>query len=311
MALHQRKRVMRISIIILLIISAMPIAIPASADSTPFPSVSSISSGFTTSSATHVLYLPGSAVKGDLLIACVDSNVVMTMTWPSGWNPLFSPGQAPAGVQMECRFRMDDLSTSFITVTFSSPGADAHAIYRITSWNNQTSPTAAIPVGGTSANPDPPSVTGTPTENRLYLIVVGWWVASLSSYPANYASNQVVANQGANAYIMMASRNLNGGAEDPGTATIGSSNPWIASTVTVRPAQAAVTTNYTPLWVTLAIFAFLVVIGLRLPFVHALAGLLGFFLSYQLYSDLGSIELLGVIMVLSIGLFMEGILRRV
>lgn len=73
--------------------------------------------------------------------------------------------------------------------------------------------------------------------------------------------------------------------------------------------QAAV--DFTPLWITLGIFVFLVIVGLRLPFIHVLAGLLGFFLSYQLYTDVGSIVLLGVVMILSVSLFFEGILRRV
>jgi len=54
------------------------------------------------------------------------------------------------------------------------------------------------------------------------------------------------------------------------------------------------------------VFVLCIVLGFYIPPVHMLAGLIGFFLAFQIWEDIASLPLLTIILALSCFLFLEG-----
>lgn len=306
---------MRVIGLALVMMTFLFISLPLpNASASSFPIVIGTTSGSGT--GTSIAYnIPTGATKGDLFLLCItfDAGSILATTWPSGWNNAFPP-TINTNVQIQCRWKTANL-TEGGTVTVGVGGAGGtggYVSYLISNVSATQSLTSGIPSTGTSANPDPPSVTGNPTDDRLYIALYAYVSVTNNAFPASYTTNQLNSPTAVARRISMASRDLNGGAEDPGTATLSGSSVWVAESLTVPPFHTAVSSiDYTPLWVMLGIFAFLVLVGLRLPFVHIFAGLLGVFLGYQLWTYLADLPLSSIFLGFSVILLFEGFIRRV
>lgn len=243
----------------------LPPAAQATASST-YPSVTATQSTAGGAGTSQVIALPGGASVGDLLIACVAVNAATTFTWPTGWGAVFLPVPSASSIDLDCHYIYANATVgATVTVTLGTSAQAASVAYRIAGANISSAPLAASTGGtGSSTSPDPPSVTGIPTENRLYIAVFAWTgSATLSNYPANYNSNQLTKSQGTASAIAIASRDLNGGAENPGVATLSAPVAWSAQTITVRPVQLTVTTaSYSIIFLELLAYVNFLALGL-------------------------------------------------
>lgn len=215
----------------------LTIPTPSARALNPSPIVVSTAIGSDNGATTHFAVLPGGITKDDLLLVCtaLDGGPT-TLSWPSGWEPLFNPGAS--GGWLECRFHyaIGNEGTQ-ITITASASTRFADISYRISGASIVSAPASVNPPGvATSANPDPPLVVGSPIENRIYIVVYSWvGSATNSAYPSGYTDNQVVKAVGTAVALTMASKAANGGNENPGTATLSGSVAWAVDTITVRP----------------------------------------------------------------------------
>lgn len=99
---------------------------------------------------------------------------------------------------------------------------------------------AATPATGTSAAPDPPSVTPSwGAGNTLWLIVEGSddQTADVSAYPTNYTANGIYNEVSASNGVGLGSsyRAVNVASENPGAFTLAASQEWVAATIAIKP----------------------------------------------------------------------------
>jgi hypothetical protein len=81
---------------------------------------------------------------------------------------------------------------------------------------------------GTSANPDPPSVTGAATNDYLWIAGSGYKTTTTSSYSSGYSNGLTASSTGNLVRLASAEKQSNGISEDAGTLTLGASANWIA-----------------------------------------------------------------------------------
>lgn len=219
------------------------IFLPSDKASNPYPIVVATSTGSDNGATTHFAILPGGITNGDVLLVCMAlDGGPTTLTWPSGWEALFNPGAS--GGWLECRFHyaIGNEGTQ-ITITASASTRFAEVGYRISGGSIISSPSAVNPPSvATNFNPDPPNVIGSPVENRIYIVVYSWiGSATNNAYPSGFTDNQVLKNVGTAIALTIASQNINGGNENPGTATLSGSVNWAADTITIRPTSETIT----------------------------------------------------------------------
>jgi hypothetical protein len=212
-----------------------------------FPTVAATTSSnagaFVTS---HVVDLPSGVSSGDLLIvffAGYNNSAGYTSTWPDGWSQLYnvSYGTGVNVSNVAAYYRhADGTEGSTITVTGSN-GESTHISYRITGWDSSTPPEAASPVGGTNANPNPPSLTPSwGTADTLWIATAnsGFVNHTVSGYPSNYTNGMSQRSTAGSAIVQgSARRELNASSEDPGTFTFSGTSNWKAATVAVKSQQ--------------------------------------------------------------------------
>lgn len=285
----------RLPILIILCLLSLSVIGAQGAFAASFPTIAGITNGNAGSAPSQTIYIPGGESAGDLFIVCMTTYTAggaHAITMPSGWYTLVAP--ILNNVQFDCFFRFSTGHGGGVAVTMTPSVAVsiAYVAYRITGSDNLTAPLAVNPaISATNANPDPPSITGAPVTDRLYIVAFGWFVSqSLSSYPANYANSTSSASNGAAPAIAIAARNLNGGTENPGTAALSGSTQWIATTITVAPAIPIIASPGPTLDADAWIFLFLLLAYGALLFVgwyqdSALwlipAGIVMFFLAFQ------------------------------
>lgn len=304
---------MRLGLVICLAALALGIiAQPARADA-PFPYVPASQSGSSGGTVTsHIVNLSAS-VNGDMILVCLGFSGTPTVTWPNGWVSLKSLANG-ATITLDCRYEFSSGSAAgTVTITTGSSVASAYFSYIIRGALAGTTPNSAS-LTGTSANPNPTAVTGSITENCLYIVPLMWntGTVSVSAYPTNYFGNQVTArwNNAGGTGIASATRDLRIDSEDPVSFTLSSSTAFVSYTVAVRPASTTAT-DYTPLWVVIVIFGFLVLVGFRMPFLHIFAGIVGLFLGYQIYTFTTDMPTSAIVVGVSLILFLDGVLRAV
>jgi hypothetical protein len=234
-----------------------------------FPQVAATNSGNSGANATtHTVNLPSGISAGDLLVIfwSNDGTATASITTPaSGWTTLVDALDANASTpttHLYVWYRVADGGEgSTITVTTTAGEGSAYTAYRITGHNVPTDPpeyTGANPAS--SANPNPPSETASwGSADNLWIVGYGWDAnVAHNAYPANYTSNQLTsrwANTGGSG-IASATREVATATEDPGTATLASSEQWAAVTVVIRPVVAGnVTVTPTTVALTTATFA--------------------------------------------------------
>lgn len=271
---------------------------------------------------SHIITIPSSGLAGDLLITCLSINGIPSVTWPAGWSTLTLTVSSTV-ITTSCDYIFDtgSLGTTF-TVTTGATQGDANISYRIRNAKPYTSPLINSPIVGTSSGPATGLMLGSTDEFRLFLPMFAWSLGSvaitsygstLSTYaPTPPPGIQSAWSNAAGTGVFSVYKIIAEDTEPIASLGFGSSVNSIRFFISVRPASAtSTTTDLSSLWIILAIFVLLLLIGLRLPFVHIFAGLLGLFLGYQLYTVLADLPLSAIVLGVSVLIFMEGFLRRV
>lgn len=199
----------------------------------------------TGSVSSHPVNLPSGITAGDLLLLFVAINSNPTVTDPSTWTPLVSAVNSDT-------FRIyakiaSGSEGSTVTVGLNSNQRVAAVAYRITgARNGVTSSEIAVSsaVTGSSATPDPPSLTPSwGSAENLWIAVTFASDSSFtfSSYPTNYSLGQNNVQPGAagnSSAVSVAARLLTGTSEDPGVFTTVTARTRSTYTLAVRPAAA-------------------------------------------------------------------------
>jgi len=214
-----------------------------------FPSVASKNNSYRADIGTsHTVNLPAGIQAGNLLLVFFALRVtaLVTITFPEGWTKIAEIMDYRSEIGIAWR-EADGNEGATITVTTSSSLRSAHISYRITGATDPDTQAPEVSTGasGSSANPDPDSLTPTGGVKDYLWIALDYHdggTIPVTGYPANYNDNQEyrdVPDQNYAATLGIATRELNASSEDPGTFTLSSSRYWGACTVAVHPTGVA------------------------------------------------------------------------
>jgi len=229
------------------IIALLFLAAPAHA---AFPSVATTNTSTSSSRTTsHTVSLPASIAAGDRLICMSGWNESFGATspsWPAGWTQkTFQANGSSTSLEVRERFA-DGSEGASITVTTSASTRAAHVCYRITGAHTTLPIEVGTAATGSSANPDPPSLTPSWGADDILWIAIAQTIAGVSytGDPASYANGLTAdaTNGSSGSSIRVVRRTLNAANENPGTFTV-TSNPWVAQTIAV-PSAAAGASGY-------------------------------------------------------------------
>lgn len=195
-----------------------------------------------TNAISHAVEYPAGISSGDLLVLFVHVDGSGSIIWPAGFTELYQTAASGNSHRSGAAYRIaNGMESGDATVVTASEQATAR-IWRITDWHGTTPPEVGTAATGSSANPDPPSLT--PSWGAADTL----WIATCgvnggpgsTSYPSGYNDNQETAQTGGSGAAggAQASRNLNATSEDPGTFTT-ANNGWTANVIAVRPAATA------------------------------------------------------------------------
>lgn len=130
---------------------------------------------------------------------------------------------------------VSNLNEESVSITYRIPAAE---------WSGDIA--TGIQVGttatGSSANPNPPSVTAAwGSADNLFITIATWDDVALThnAFPTNYSSNQLVESasaDGGGVGIAVATRELAAATDDPGTHTISATEEWLANLLIIKPA---------------------------------------------------------------------------
>lgn len=292
---------------LLLIGGVLPalVSLPVSAAS--YPNIINTTTGSNSGSSTTQTYrLPTGATVGDIFIECIGySTPPGATTWPSGWVSLF-----PASASyLECQYRVyNRTDTTVFTVTSVNAVVSMWTGYLIRGARTDSIPEAAANAAtATNANPDPPALTVTTTENRLTIATAAWaGGAAFSAYPAGYTLGQLSTIR-----VFMAAADNGTASINPTIATIASSQIWYAETISIRPAIVpTLVIDYTPLWVIFAVFLVLLGLGLLVhPIFQFMAGLAGLALTFELFTLTSDTFLATITAFMAIAVLITSIFR--
>lgn len=227
---------------------ALFIAAPAWA---AFPTVTdSNNSKSTAESTNHSVSMPPTCAAGKLLLVVFTTDGTESIGWPGSWVELPSQtsGINPSGA-VGYLVSTGAEAGGTITVTTGTIESSSHISLCIDGAIDpatQTPELSTWSAPGATVTPDPPSLTPTGGAKDYLWIAVSAQdngAKSVSAYPTNYASNQVIAPAGDNTTtrVALATRELNAASEDPGTFTWSgvADNSTLALTIAVHPATAA------------------------------------------------------------------------
>lgn len=216
----------------------------------PFPVVETTAeTAVTTAGTSHAITLPTGITSTDKVLIFMDiGSTSATLNALTDWTEHLD--EAVANGLKILEFTGTGVPSN-PTFTSSASTRSASIALRISGADRATAPTLATTATGTSATPDPPSVTPPSTKNYLVVAFFGsageeadddTWV---NTPPTNYtpspplqkACGTVGTNLGG--LIGLAYRQLNtGSAENPGTFSIDVSAAWRAQTILVHPGGA-------------------------------------------------------------------------
>ena len=213
-----------------------------------FPTVQARSIA-TVNGTALVVTLPAGSTDGDLIVILLqagNSNYPPTFTtWSqtgpgtTGWTELYdSQGEAFYYKQIGAA----EANPSFTSSVSDRSGASA---LRITGHEDPATqaPEASAGATGTSAIPDPDSLTPTGgAKDYLWIAVDGNTDGrrTVSAAPTNYLNLNAFSTAGgaSGATGATAERQLNAASEDPGIFTISGSSLWEAHTIAIHPSTA-------------------------------------------------------------------------
>jgi hypothetical protein len=214
-----------------------------------------------TAGTSHAITLPASIASTDGVLIIVDiGSVGATFNALTGWTELLDEAVANG---LKILWYTGAGVPSNPTFTSSGNCRSASIAFRISNVSRSNSPQIATTGTGTSATPDPPSVTPTGGVVRDYLFIAFFGQALeeadddtwVNSPPTNYAPatpwQKACGTAGTNlgGLIGAASRSLNtGSAQDPGTFGVDVSAAWRSQHIIVHPLAAGAATG-TVAWV--------------------------------------------------------------
>lgn len=205
----------------------------------------------TVNSDPWTLTYPSNISSGNLLLCFIghDGASGASPSMPSGWVNAGGATAAGSAAELDVWYK---IATGSESGTFSfSPDASEQGcwrIVRISNWHGTTPPEVSTAASGTSANPNPNSLT--PSWGSADTL---WFAANVSdgardttvfssSYTNGFSDN---SGGGAGAGLGTCRRENATATEDPGQFTISASDQWGAVTVAVRPSAAASVTPIT------------------------------------------------------------------
>lgn len=207
-----------------------------------------IESSTNTAGTSHVVTLP-TATAGDLLLIILDKgSTAATINAHASLTELLDENNAN-GLYIAYRW-MDGTEPASYTLTSSASTRTARIAYRISGAANPATqaPQIATTATGTSATPDPPSITPPSSKDYLFIAFFGQageeadddtWV---NTPPTNYTPSPPrqkscgTAGTNLGGKIGAAERQLTtGSAENPGTFGVDVSAAWRAQTIIIHP----------------------------------------------------------------------------
>lgn len=213
-----------------------------------FPTVESQSKGSSTGDATPTLIMPATVSADAIIIACMGvRNGTVTLTWNTAtygtWDAVFTEAIA-SEVRFECHAILADGDEDSGTFDNTLSGAvdAAWFILSVINWENDTVANgveAGTTATGSSANPDPPSVTPTwGDDDNLYITVVGQDRAATPtvwSLPDNQAT-ETSPHVSFMVSVAVSTDELTGASQNPVAYTMDDSDDWITNTIVIQPA---------------------------------------------------------------------------
>lgn len=204
----------------------------------------------TTATANAAVELPDVDMEvGDLLLVH-HRNAVGTAghSYPAGWNVLFDDTSDASDDRTSLAWRkVDGTEGATITITqTNSKFASQAIVIKGSADPDSLPPQFATLVTGTSAAPDPGSLSPSGGAKNYLWITLGAWEGEQTSPPVSPPTNYVAPPFGANSgtagniptncRVASAFRWLNAASEDPEAWSISSSDDWTATVVAIHPA---------------------------------------------------------------------------
>lgn len=218
-----------------------PITLYAGAAS--FPAVvTTNSSAENTSTTSHTVNLPASIVAGNLLLIIWQSAALgITVTTPSGWTALGSPVTNGNNIQFIVYYKTasgSEGATQAISTNNNTPAA--HVSYQISTY--QGAPEVATATG-TSANPDPPSLSPSWGFDKTLWLAISDSVRvstshSVTGTPSGYtnvvSASEDLGGTGTSYRLWTLRKEAQASSENPGSFTLSNSLDWCAATLAIH-----------------------------------------------------------------------------
>lgn len=197
----------------------------------------------------------GSPADGTLVVIIARVTTTTTISWPAGWTLLVDNDQTDGSNDATCiAYRLcDGTEGATVTVTTAITGKVSAVAYEITGAANPATqpPEVSTVATGTSATPDPSSLSPTGGAKDYLWLWLGAWEGEQTSPPTGNPTNYTNPTGGGqstagtvvnNCRVAVAERNLNAASEDPPSWTIDAADDWSAWTMAVHPAPSG--TNF-------------------------------------------------------------------
>lgn len=203
-----------------------------------FPQVAGTNTSSHGSGVTsHTVSLPASIGAGDLLLIFANFNgSTVAVSVPTGWTEIYDSQSGSGSAWGWKAYRIADGGEgTSVSVTTDVSVTSAHQTFRITGHGGNAPELSSA--GGTSSNPDPPSLTPSwGSADTLWFAVYSHdSTTSISAYPTNYTNGNHTATASG---VASARRELAATSEDPGTFTVTTLRDADVITLAVEPAAA-------------------------------------------------------------------------
>lgn len=228
----------------LLLTFALAFGLVAPAWAAPSVTAGATSSDNSVDGTDHTVNLPAcSAGRTLIVVLCTDGTP--TVGYPAGWNIIRTLDHSSARSSIAWRKAVGDEGAT-MNVTTSASERTASKVFCVSDAEDPAVQPPQISTGatGSSANPDPDSVSPT-GGSKDYLFIAGFGTNNASptmdAIPANYGNGAYVAGGGGTSTCTSgtAYRAATASSEDPSAFTISSSQAWGAFTIAVHPGASA------------------------------------------------------------------------
>jgi hypothetical protein len=237
-----------ISRLALALLLGLALAAPAEA---AFATIDATNSGANAATTTPTLNLPSGIAAGHLLILLLvtDGNPAVT-NW-NGYTEVNSLSCPASACRAAWAYRVaDGTEGASVTITIAASQETGYITLRIGGHGSSTTAPQGASATGTSATPDPPSLTPTGgPKDFLWIEFFGaddddetatYWTTSPDAYTG---IDQVqCATSGTICMIAAAQRPANATTENPGTMAMAASEEWTAITIAVHPGSEGLAT---------------------------------------------------------------------